>query len=147
MTTLFGTIRINFVFGLIGLVYTFFVSYSSNLLSTSLYRAGTAFVIWFVIAFICRWVLGYVLAPSQSAGDHSKQNEEKEHKGTQLDITAPDDDEELRNLLKYSPQEESVNEPKKSAAKTGFEPLNPPKLVRTKDAEELAKAVRHLSDN
>lgn len=27
-----------------------------------------------------------------------------------------------------------------------FVPLNPPKLVSTKDPEELAKAVRHLTE-
>ncbi|MCM3782936.1 hypothetical protein M3231_08105 [Neobacillus mesonae] len=147
MTTMFGSIRINFVFGFIGLLFTFFVSYSSNLISTSLYRAGTAFVIWFMLAFLCRWVLGYVLAPSPAI-DSKEDHDGTEMKGAQLDITAPDDDEALKNILNYPTQEEqNVSNQKKTAAESGFEPLNPPKLVRTKDAEELAKAVRHMSDN
>lgn len=142
---MFGNIRINFFAGIIGLIITFFVSFSSNLLSTSLFRAGAAFMIWFLLAFLLRLVLGSILASPPDKGGEGNLEEGPETKGAQLDVIAPNDDEALKDILNYAQAEPQEEEKKQSAVESGFEPLNPPKLVRTKDAEELAQAVRHLS--
>ncbi|WP_346657570.1 hypothetical protein [Paenibacillus sp. YPG26] len=57
-----------------------------------------------------------------------------------LDLTTPDETEELNDLLKQKPDVPS--EPSE------FSPLNPPKLVKTseQDPEEMAKALRHLTE-
>lgn len=142
---MFGNIRINFLAGIIGLIITFFVSFSSNLLSTSLFRAGAAFMIWFLLAFLLRLVMGSILASSPDKGGPDNLEEGQETKGAQLDVFAPNDDEALKDILNYAQAEPHEEQKKQSAVESGFEPLNPPKLVRTKDAEELAQAVRHLS--
>ncbi|MEF3352440.1 hypothetical protein PV403_04575 [Paenibacillus sp. GYB006] len=147
MNRMFGNVRINFLAGIIGLIITFFVSFSSNLLSTSLFRAGAAFIIWFLLAFLLRYVLGSVLASPPDKGGTESLEVGQETKGAQLDVIAPNDDEVLKDILNYAQAEpnEDQNKPSQSAVESGFEPLNPPKIVRTKDAEELAQAVRHLS--
>ncbi|WP_454190593.1 hypothetical protein [Paenibacillus sp. Marseille-Q7038] len=145
MNRMFGNVRINFLAGIIGLIITFFVSFSSNLLSTSLFRAGAAFIIWFLLAFLLRYVLGSVLAPPPDKGGPESLEDGQETKGAQFDVIAPNDDEALKDILNYAQAEPIEEKKKQSAVESGFEPLNPPKLVRTKDAEELAQAVRHLS--
>lgn len=54
-------------------------------------------------------------------------------------MTTPDENENLNELLKPKPDQTDEGN-------NGFAPLNPPKLVSNKDPEELAKAVRHLTD-
>lgn len=142
---MFGSARINFVAGMIGLIVTFFVSFHSNLLSTSLLRSGGAFIIWFLLAFLFRFVVGYILTPLPESGHTKRAEEEQEVKGSQLDLVAPDDEDALKDILNYVQAEPKEEKKKKTQAESGFEPLNPPKLVRTKPAEELAEAVRHLS--
>lgn len=57
-------------------------------------------------------------------------------------------DKSLNDLLKSGQNASSGDDlpPSETKAPTGFAPLDPPKLVRTKDPEELAQAVRHLTD-
>ncbi|WP_211745923.1 hypothetical protein [Paenibacillus sp. Marseille-Q4541] len=145
MTRMFGSVRINFTAGIIGLVVTFFLSYSSNLLSTSLLRAGLAFMVWFLLAFILRLVIGYILASPPEEGIVDSEEVVQEIRGAQVDVVASGDEDALKDILNYAQSEPSADKKNQTAVESGFEPLNPPKLVRTKDAEELAQAVRHLS--
>ncbi|WP_410510844.1 hypothetical protein PaeBR_11945 [Paenibacillus sp. BR2-3] len=126
-----GNILINVLFGLIGFVLTFLVTFGHNLLLTSLVRGFFGFILWFMLAFVLRWVLGFILRSSMEV--------DSEGLGATLDIMTPDEDEELKNLLKPKPGQGNGSDP-------GFKPLQPPKLVSTKDPEELAKAVRHLKE-
>ncbi|MEW4369261.1 hypothetical protein [Paenibacillus kandeliae] len=66
-------------------------------------------------------------------------SQEDQDRGNRLDITSPDQDNELNDLL--------TPKPDNTGGQEGFAPLDPPKLVSTKqqDPEELAKAVRHLT--
>ncbi|MDO7905808.1 hypothetical protein Q5741_05185 [Paenibacillus sp. JX-17] len=136
-----GSLRINFWSGLIGFVLTFLVSAASNLLTTSLIRGLIAFAIWFVLAFALRWVLAMTMneeADASAAMDGNASSRD-EQVGTKLNLTTPDESEDLNELLKQKPEVLEGDQ-------NGFAPLNPPKLVSTKDPEELAKAVRHLTD-
>lgn len=124
--------------GLIGFVFTFLTSYGHNLLGTSLIRGMFGFIAWFLLAFLLIMVVNFIMkqsAASDSLGDTSNG----EAIGAKLDITTPDEDEELINLLKQTPGEGGEGS-------GGFVPLQPPKLVTMKDPEELAKAVRHLKE-
>ncbi|WP_229696125.1 hypothetical protein [Paenibacillus albidus] len=131
---------INLIFGLVGFFFTFITTYGNNLLQTSIIRGLFGFVVWFVLAFLLRWVLGFITKSSASPEAVDDNPEEGgEALGVKLDISTPDEDDELRNLLKPKPAPEERNS-------EGFTPLQPPKLVSMKDPEELAKAVRHLKE-
>ncbi|PAF32251.1 hypothetical protein [Paenibacillus sp. 7516] len=144
-----GNYRINLGAGIVGFILTFFVAYSSNLLMTSLIRGLIGFVAWYALAFGLRWGLGLLLTPSAgSKGFDYDTQIGPEMRGSQVDIKLEDDGQELNDLLKNGQNASSGEEipPSETKAPTGFAPLDPPKLVRTKDPEELAQAVRHLTD-
>nr|WP_167360625.1 hypothetical protein [Paenibacillus typhae] len=134
-----GKILISLLSGLIGFVFTFLTNYGHNLLGTSLIRGIYGFILWFVLAFFLRWVLGFIVKQSAPGGNSGEQGGGNEALGTKFDLSTPDEDEELIDLLKQKPPEES-------GSSEGFTPLQPPKLVSMKDPEELAKAVRHLKE-
>ncbi|WP_338543201.1 hypothetical protein [Paenibacillus tundrae] len=144
-----GNYRINLGAGIVGFILTFFVAYSSNVLMTSLIRGLIGFVAWFALAYALRWGLGLLLTPSlDSKGFDYDPLNGQELRGSQVDIKLEDDGQELNDLLKNG-QNASFGEdlpPSETKAPTGFAPLDPPKLVRTKEPEELAQAVRHLTD-
>ncbi|AIQ47838.1 hypothetical protein R70723_19490 [Paenibacillus sp. FSL R7-0273] len=133
-----GKMLISFLSGLIGFLFTFLTNYGHNLLGTSLIRGIYGFILWFVLAFFLRWVLGFIVKQSAS-GRSSELAGDDEALGGNLDLSTPDEDEELINLLKQKPAEDN-------GGSEGFTPLQPPKLVSMKDPEELAKAVRHLKE-
>ncbi|MEC0183366.1 hypothetical protein P4H61_17895 [Paenibacillus peoriae] len=135
---LFGSLRINLWSGVVGFCLTFVLSVGSNLLTTSLIRGLIAFVFWFLLAFVLRWTLGVVARPDLGNAQ-SRASSQVDGVGENLDLTTPDENENLNELLKPKPEQTDGGDP-------GFAPLNPPKLVSNKDPEELAKAVRHLTD-
>ncbi|WP_342561486.1 hypothetical protein NST84_17695 [Paenibacillus sp. FSL R7-0345] len=134
-----GKILISLLSGLVGFVFTFLINFGHNLIGTSLIRGIYGFILWFVLAFFLRWVLGFIVKQSPSDEDGAGQAGGNEALGTKFDLSTPDEDDELINLLKQKPAEESGDS-------QGFTPLQPPKLVSMKDPEELAKAVRHLKE-
>ncbi len=134
-----GKILLSILSGVIGFLFTFLTNYGHNLLGTSLIRGIYGFIIWFVLAFLLRWVLGFIVKQSQAPDITGENAAEDDMLGTKLDLSTPDEDEELINLLKPKPAEGS-------GGSEGFTPLQPPKLVSMKDPEELAKAVRHLKE-
>lgn len=135
---LFGSLRINLWSGVVGSILTFVLSVGSNLLTTSLIRGLIAFVFWFLLAFVLRWTLGVVARPDLGNAQ-SRASSQVDGVGKNLDLTTPDENENLNDLLKPKPEQTDVGD-------NGFAPLNPPKLVSNKNPEELAKAVRHLTD-
>ncbi|MBP2001094.1 flagellar biosynthesis/type III secretory pathway M-ring protein FliF/YscJ [Paenibacillus shirakamiensis] len=114
---------------------TFMVSFANNMLLTSFIRGLMAFAVWFVLAFAIRWVFKMISEPQLSADRIDDYN-----RGTRLDYTTPDETDELSDLIKPKPDV--------SQQPNQFSPLSPPKLVTTsqRDPEELAKAVRHLTE-
>ncbi|WP_411349739.1 hypothetical protein [Paenibacillus sp. WLX2291] len=147
-----GNIKINLWFGIIGFAITFFASFGNNPWTTSLVRGCFGFALWFMLAFLLRFILGILASPAGAAkkppspagtsgmpGTAEQAVQEDQDRGNRLDITSPDQDNELNNLLTPKPVD--------SGGQEGFSPLDPPKLVSTKqqDPEELAKAVRHLT--
>lgn len=93
---------------------------------------------WFLLAFVLRWTLGVVARPDLGNAQ-SRASSQVDGVGGNLDLTTPDENEDLNELLKPKPEQTDEGN-------NGFAPLNPPKLVSNKDPEELAKAVRHLTD-
>ncbi|WP_334072962.1 MULTISPECIES: DUF3784 domain-containing protein [Paenibacillus] len=130
------------LFGFIGFLITYAVSAGNNLFMTSFIRGLIAFVVWFLLAFAANWVITFLKEqePQPDVRDLTDALKEQD-KGASLDLTTPDQSEELNDLLKQTPEDQSQTQE--------FTPLNPPKLVKTlddKDPEELAKVVRHLTD-
>lgn len=131
-----GKLRFILIAGIVGFVFTFVLSIRNNLWMTSMYRALLAFVIWALLAFLLNWVIATMIG-SRDAGSDDIERQQSDNRGNMLDLSTPDEDRELMDLI----QSES------SRKESGdFVPLNPPKLVSTKDPEELAKAVRHLTE-
>ncbi|GGJ22378.1 hypothetical protein [Paenibacillus hunanensis] len=147
-----GNIKINVWSGVLGFLITFLFSLGNNLWTTSLVRGCLGFILWFALAFLLRFILGVLATPGNNAGkppasgavqgiqeDEGQPLNDEPGRGNLLDITTPDQDNELNDLL--------TPKPSHSDGDNGFAPLNPPKLVSTKeqDPEELAKALRHLT--
>lgn len=135
-----GSIRWNFIIGALAFIFTFVLSMSQNIWLTTVIRSFYSFAILFVLVFLCRFLLGTFAGLSHLSAQE-QEAEEAEGKGTAVDAVTPDQDEELREILK------SVVDPKEASA-ADFSPLNPPKL-RVKEqpsSEELAQAVRRMSD-
>lgn len=131
-----GKLRFYLITGIAGFVFTFIFSIRNNLWITSMYRALIACAIWFLLAFLLKWMFAAITGPrAAEKGDAGSQREQD--RGTVLDISTPDEDRELMDL---------IHAESSSKENGDFVPLNPPKLVSTKDPEELAKAVRHLTE-
>ncbi|MFE0554628.1 hypothetical protein ABES58_18140 [Paenibacillus lautus] len=131
-----GKLRFYLMTGIAGFVFTFIFSIRNNLWMTSMYRALLACTIWFLLAFLLNWVFGAITGPRATVqGDADTQREQD--RGTVLDLSTPDEDRELMDL---------IHSESSSKENGDFVPLNPPKLVSTKEPEELAKAVRHLTE-
>lgn len=141
-----GTWRWNVVFGFIGTVLTVAFSIGNNPVSVTLLRSMYAFIAFFVLAFVMRAVLTYILQPPSIAGE---QPEQDEGIGSQLDMLTPDESDDLNQMLKsqlHDGTATTANEAQANAA-AAFRPLNPPQLLSSKNTqpEELVKAIRHLT--
>lgn len=138
-----GTIRWNYIFGAVGSIFALMVSWSNNVWTTSLLRAIIAFVLWFGLAYGVRFALGVLL--SDHEGKQPEVGTSKNpNAGTMLDMTTPDEEDVLRDLLRPNGADSKSNPEEDEGG--SFQPLQPPKLVTKAqpDAEELAQAVRHF---
>ncbi|MGM1045263.1 hypothetical protein SAMN05661091_2038 [Paenibacillus uliginis N3/975] len=135
-----GKLRFYLWAGFTGFILTFLFTVRNNLWLTSFNRALIAFAVWFVLAYLLKWVFNLASAPAKGSDGESERSGSipEEQLGNRLDLTTPDEDKELMNLIKPEPEQDQEG--------NGFVPLDPPKLVSTKDPEELAKAVRHLTE-
>ncbi|MUT66378.1 hypothetical protein [Paenibacillus sp. NEAU-GSW1] len=149
-----GTWRWNVGMGLAGSVLTLLFSIGKNPLDVMLIRSVYAFIAFAVLAFILRAAFAFILRPpaieavpegAETAGE----------KGSTLDLITPDESEDINNLLKTQleegarpvKQQTEVDAKPVEDAESSFRPLNPPQLVTapTKDPEQLAQAIRHLT--
>ncbi|GIO36138.1 hypothetical protein J41TS12_09990 [Paenibacillus antibioticophila] len=136
-----GKLKIYLLFGFIGFLITYAVSAGNNMFTTSLVRGLTAFAVWFLLCFIGGWVFEFLKEQGVKEDDEViSAIMQAQGKGGNLDLTTPDQSDELNDLLKQPVGSSSQD--------TEFAPLNPPKLTKIddKDPEELAKVVRHLTE-
>lgn len=138
-----GTIRWNYIFGAVGSIFALMVSWSNNVWTTSLLRAIIAFVIWFGLAYGVRFALGVLLSDNEGKQPEAGASKNP-NAGTMLDMTTPDEEDVLRDLLRPNGADSKSNPVEDEGG--SFQPLQPPKLVTKAqpDAEELAQAVRHF---
>lgn len=139
-----GTIRWNYIFGAVGSIFALIVSWSNNVWTTSLLRAIIAFVIWFGLAYGVRFALGVLLSDHEGKQPETGASKNP-NAGTMLDMTTPDEEDVLRDLLRPNGADSKSANPVDDEGGS-FQPLQPPKLVTKAqpDAEELAQAVRHF---
>ncbi|CAH1197804.1 hypothetical protein PAECIP111893_00986 [Paenibacillus plantiphilus] len=138
-----GTWRWNVAFGICGSLLTLMFSLGSNGLPVTSLRSLYAFIAFFVLMYLFRAVFALILnAGGNAATDHPEPQDEA--RGSQVDMSTPDQSDELNDLLKKQMDGNVQLEP---GEQLSFQPLTPPKLVSTpnKEPEELAKAVRHLT--
>lgn len=126
------------MFGAAGFLFGFLLSMNKNPISTTLLRGVYAFIIFFVIAFVVRIVLSQLIVSNDE--QVSSGADASGDVGHQVDLVAADED--LHDLIKPKSMEEE------DALKAEFTPLNPPKLVKVaeQEPEQLAKAIRHLTE-
>ncbi|MCX8002783.1 MAG: hypothetical protein N2661_09405 [Anoxybacillus mongoliensis] len=63
-----GTWKFNIVFALFGWMIAFFSSLLQNSIWTSTIRAFITFVVFFVFAFIVRWMIGFIQRDESTPG-------------------------------------------------------------------------------
>ncbi|MGF7048767.1 hypothetical protein J2T13_003275 [Paenibacillus sp. DS2015] len=133
-------IRFSLLIGFVGFAVTLLSSSVNNLWMTSFTRGLLAFLIWFALGYVGRWVLGVIGSSSSKDTWHDGDSlEPHEERGTRFDLTLPADSDGGIDLLKSTSEELDRDD-------NGFTPLTPPKLVSTQDPEQLVKAVRHLTE-
>jgi hypothetical protein len=134
-----GTIRWNLLVGAISFAITLLASSFNNIWSTTLIRSCYSFVLLFVLVFLFRWVLG-TFAGLDKITENDRLTDE--NKGTALDLTTPDDDESLKQMVKGSLDPNSLE------AESGFAPLTPPKLSSKANVEtgDMVQALRQMSE-
>lgn len=140
-----GTWRWNAAFGIFGSLLTLIFSIGSNGLAVTSLRSLYAFIAFFVLMYLFRALFALILNTGGTApADQTEYQNQNETKGSQVDMSTPDESDELNDLLKKQMDGNVQLEP---GGQAGFQPLSPPKLVSTpnKEPEELAKAVRHLT--
>lgn len=151
MKSLHGSIRWNLVFGLIGFVVSTLISLSSNVWGTSLLRGLFAFLIWFLLAYVLRFVVQVLQSPEGKQIDSNHVEEDDSNVGSSVNMSTPDDTASLYNMLHSKPNEGNPsdnqrNEVAKEEGQGDFTPLTPPKLVsKPMNDEQMAQAVRHLT--
>ncbi len=138
-----GSNKWNVALGLFGFLLTFLLSVMHNEWLTSLIRGFYSSITLFVLTYGFRWLLGTVAGlktwNAHSAQEHSeKAKEGGDEIGNLVDVTTPDDEWSLNHTLKMNLQSSGSH----------FSPLNPPKLASKHqlESEDLAKALRHLSE-
>ena len=150
-----GTWRWNVGFGLFGVALIVIFSLGRNPIAVVLLRTVYAFIAFFALAYMARLLLAIILKPPAIIGAQNGQSQPAEQQksdegiGEQLNLTTPESNDDLNDLIKSQLQGSGLpasgqQEAKQAAA---FKPLNPPQLVSSnhKQPEELAKAVRHLT--
>lgn len=136
-----GKMKACILFGFIGFLITYAVSAGNNMFMTSLFRGMLAFAVWFLLSYVGIWVYNFLKEQEVKEDDEViSAILQAQGKGGNLDLTTPDQSDELNDLLKQPPGDSSQIH--------DFAPLNPPKLTKIddKDPEELAKVVRHLTE-
>jgi hypothetical protein len=134
-----GSIRWNFIVAAVSFSITFITSSLNNIWSTTLIRSCYSFLLLFVIVFLFRWVLGTFAGLDKIAEVDSMQDE---NKGNALDLSTPDEEESLNQMLK-----ESMG-PNTHEGEPRFAPLKPPKLTSKANIEtgDMVQALRHMSE-
>ncbi|MBH5316617.1 hypothetical protein I6N90_02195 [Paenibacillus sp. GSMTC-2017] len=144
-----GTWRWNVAFGILGVGLTVLFSIGNNPLSVILLRSLYACIAFFVLGYLVRALLAFILRPPAIVGEPFHEQEEK---GGQLDLTTPDESDDLNDLLKGQLQSGAQGTDREEMANSdesdqSFRPLTPPQFVSTnnKQPEDLAKAIRQLT--
>ncbi|MDF2657326.1 MAG: hypothetical protein K0Q94_117 [Paenibacillus sp.] len=138
-----GSYRWNLVLGTLGFALTFILSIEYNFIWRTLMSSVYSFLIIFVAAFALRWILGTLIGlkpqPVSDSGQPMESQLPDEPVGQTVDTATPDDQDQLNEMLKEQ-LNRSDSEP--------FVPLQPKKLatVQETEAQELAQAVRHLTE-
>ncbi|BBI34414.1 hypothetical protein [Cohnella abietis] len=135
-----GSWRLNIGFGVFGAILTFLFSLSNNPIGTTCIRSFYAFLVFAAIAFVVRLVFGQLMNPVKKMEAIDAPEEDR---GTVLDISTPDDGDSLSEMMK-----EQWAEGKGETAASGFEPLQPTRLVSldNPNPQEVVQAIRRLTD-
>ncbi|GIP36836.1 hypothetical protein J31TS4_01160 [Paenibacillus sp. J31TS4] len=152
-----GTWRWNAAIGGLGFLLTFAASVGNNVFLTTLTHSLYSFAVLFAAAYLFRWALGSFV-PSlgkQASPQGGVESAAPSHLGRSIDLQTPDESAPHSGADTQSLDEADasfVGSPQDGGPPPGqreqFAPLTPPRLLTKQKLEpdELAKAVRHLSE-
>lgn len=129
-------LQISYLVAFLGMCITFFGSLVHNPWTVSFVRSLICFALFFIICFLASILLSSLLDSEESV---QGKTDSDEHLGQNIHLETPDDL-GLPSENQGTGQQEQMDD--------AFVPLNPPQF-RSKEAdpEEMAKAVRHLSNS
>lgn len=137
-----GSLRWNAVWAGFGFLITFLLSLRHNILTTSLLRGLISGLIFFLLLYVGRFLIRTVIGdqgePKRPFTAAAAKPADESQLGQSLDLTTPDEGDELNQLLK--PQQPGTEE--------AFAPLDPPKLSTriTDDPNRMAQALRQMTE-
>jgi hypothetical protein len=145
-----GNMKWNLGFSLVGMLLTFLFSWLHNPFLTALTRSLYCFALLFVFVFVVRFFLGTI------ANIEWEKAADKEEVGTHIDLTTPDETEEIQEALKQAASDTTITDTAErkndeqgvpKPEEKPFSPLNPPRLKSIdKSTDQLVRAVRQMSE-
>ncbi len=123
-----GTIRINFIVGLVAFFFNFIFSLGHNVLVTVFIRSIIAFILFFAFSYLIRFI--WFMIVNESEKKKSDSEIDRGIKGTSIDYVTPNDDVKMGSSEdEFVPLLTSVKKPNPSME---FDP------------SEIAKAIRNV---
>jgi Na+/H+-dicarboxylate symporter len=131
-----GSWRWNAGFGGFGAALTWIFSLTNNPIGTTFLRSLIAFLVFALLAFAVRFILGMLMLPSPQSHADERLPEER---GSVLDLVTPDEGDALTEMMKEKWTESPA---------AAFQPLLPKRLVSLDqaDPEKVVQAIRRLTD-
>lgn len=125
-----GTIVVNVCLGMIAFAITLVTALSGNVLFVSFERAVYAFILFFLLGFPMRWLIGRLFPPSEA----------EEATGSHIDLVTPEDQSEI----------EPQNDADDPEPEEGFVPFQATRIERKDEeaeATKIANAIRRFTDD
>ncbi len=91
-----GTWTINLLIGMFGFMLVFISAYSLNPLFTSLIRGSFAFVSFFLISYLIRWILHFIIHDT-NGNTSKKKSHEIEQSQLNQETTSQQSDESIKD--------------------------------------------------
>ncbi|XID95106.1 hypothetical protein ACF3MZ_11570 [Paenibacillaceae bacterium WGS1546] len=129
-------------FGAFGALLTMAFSLSSNPFGTTMLRSLYALLAFSGLGLLAKLALGALLNPGARGAAALEPNPDEQERGSMLDLSTPDEEEALSEMLKRQWAEG------KAEPIADFQPLQPKRVVSLDhpNPEEVAQAIRRLTD-
>ncbi|CAM3358108.1 hypothetical protein [Marinicrinis lubricantis] len=129
-------LQISYILAIVGFVCTYLFSSMNNPMGTAFIRSFICFVIFFISGVVVLSLIEKIVKEATVSSENAVQ---EEGVGQQVDLSTPED---------WVMPEADAEHAAGSEGEQGFEPIQFPrfKTKEERSPEEMAKAIRHLSD-